>query len=107
MKLMSALRGPCHSRVASRTGAGPVDDGGLHRTMLLTQGVVLALCAARVASDLQRGPLTIEGDIALVLLVILTISLMVAGGSAVLPASPLDTHERAAMPSSKVRRPRW
>jgi hypothetical protein len=107
MKLMSALRGPCHSRMASRTGAGPMDDGGLQRTMLLTQGVVLALCAARVVSDLKRGPLSIEGDIALVLLVILTISLMVAGGSAVLPASPPDAREHAAIPSSKVRRPRW
>jgi hypothetical protein len=105
MKLMSALRSPCHSRAATCTSAGPVDDGGLRRTMLLTQAVVLALCAARVATDLQRGPLTLEGDVALVLLVILALSLMVAGGSVVLPAWPQEVRPRAAVPSSKAGRP--
>jgi hypothetical protein len=80
MKLMSALRVPCHSRAASPASAVPVEPGALARTMLFTELVVLGLCAARVATDLRRGPLTFEGDIALALLVVVAIALLEALG---------------------------
>jgi hypothetical protein len=48
--------------------------------MLFTELVVLGLCAARVATDLRRGPLTFEGDIALALLVVVAIALLEALG---------------------------
>jgi hypothetical protein len=81
MNLMSALRAPCHSRAVSHASPAPVDDAGLDRTMTLTEMVLVALCAARVGTDLQRGPLTLEGHLALGLLVILSIVLLATGAT--------------------------
>jgi len=72
--------------------------------MLLTQGVLLALCGARVVVDLQSGPLTIEGYIALVLLVILTVSLAVAGGSVAVTTWPREVRRHAGVPRSTAPR---
>jgi hypothetical protein len=80
MKLMSALRVPCHSRAASPAGAEPVDQATLDRTMVVTELVVAGLCAARVGTDLQHGPLTLEGDLALALLIIVALALLDAIG---------------------------
>ena len=80
MKLMSALRVPCHSRAASPAGAERVDQATLDRTMVLTELVVVGLCAARGGTDLRHGPLTLEGDLALALLVVVAIALLGALG---------------------------
>lgn len=44
----------------------------LSRSVALIQVVLFALCAGRVVTDLHRGPLTLEGAIALALLVVLS-----------------------------------
>ena len=44
----------------------------LSRSVALTQVVLFALCAGRVVTDLHRGPLTLEGAIALALLLVLS-----------------------------------
>jgi hypothetical protein len=49
-----------------------VDGARLGRAIGVTQLVLSALCAARVGSDVQRGPLTPEGMLALALFVALT-----------------------------------
>src|SRR3974390_2693720 len=77
MNLRSALRSPFRSRAIVRSGAtGRTNEPKLHRAMALTQLAVLALCAARVGIDAHRGPLSIEGSIALALVVVLAMSLV-------------------------------
>jgi hypothetical protein len=58
-------------------GAEQFDEAKLRRATVATQLVLLTLCVARVSADLRRGPLTIEGDMALALLVVLA-TLLVA-----------------------------
>ena len=80
MQTTSTLRTPYHSRVIVPSSAtGPIDEGKLHEGIVLTQLGLLALCAARVATDSARGPLGVEGVIALALLVVLAASLIAKG----------------------------
>jgi|GEM_PF-3300909 hypothetical protein len=72
MNLMPTLRTPYPSRaIVGSDATGPVDRARLGRAIVATQLVLTALCAARVGSDVQRGPLTPEGILALALLVAL------------------------------------
>jgi hypothetical protein len=72
MNLIPTLRTPYRSSAIVRSDAtGPVDGARLGRTIVVTQLVLSGLCAARVGSDVQRGPLTPEGILALALLVAL------------------------------------
>jgi hypothetical protein len=52
-----------------------MDEAKLGQTVALTQVVLLALSAARVRADAIRGPLGIEGLMALALACVLAISL--------------------------------
>jgi len=76
MKLMSSLRKPCRSRRIVGTGISMgMSEASLARGVVWTQLVVLVLCAARVRADLLGGTRTIEGGLALGLLVVLAASL--------------------------------
>jgi hypothetical protein len=92
MKTPSVLRAACHSRAIVRSVPGdPVGEVRLSRALVVTHLVLLALCAARVGTDLRRGPLSIEGDIALAIFVILAISTLArAIGWAMRRAVPTD-----------------
>jgi hypothetical protein len=99
MKIRSALRTPYRSRTIVRSGATGLDDVKLHRAIALTQLGLLALCAARVSSDWLRGPLSVEGSIALGLLLILAMLLAAkAIGWAIRAALPAEGH--TSSPSS-------
>jgi hypothetical protein len=77
MKLASALRSPYRSRAIVRsTAPARLSEATLAQAIALTQLILLALCAARVAADRLRGSLSTEGDIALALLVVLAASLV-------------------------------
>jgi hypothetical protein len=77
MSSRSALRTPYRSRVIVRSGTtGLMDERKLCRAIAVTQFALLSLCAARIWTDWLRGPLTVEGTMALALLVVLTISLV-------------------------------
>lgn len=74
MKPMSALRSP--TRPPGRTsGPARMSEASLDRGVVWTQLVLLALCVARMRSDLIGGPRTIEGDMATLLTIILAIAL--------------------------------
>lgn len=75
MKLTRAPRTLGHPRTVVRAATGPMDEEKLGQTMSLTQVVLLALSAARVRADAIRGPLSIEGVIALALAFALAMSL--------------------------------
>jgi hypothetical protein len=77
MSFRSTLRAPYRLRTIVQSGAaGPVSEARLGRTIVLTQLVLLGLCAARIGADLLRGPLGIEGGIAVALFVALAASLV-------------------------------
>ena len=72
MNFKSALETQYRARTVVRSGAPErMDEGKLNGAIVLTQLALLGLCAARVESDRLRGPLSIEGSIALVILTIL------------------------------------
>lgn len=77
MKLTSPLRTPYRSRTVVRADVTKaMDEAGLGRAVALTRFVLLVLCAARVGSDWLRGAPSIEGRMALVLVVVLVMSLV-------------------------------
>jgi hypothetical protein len=99
MKLSSVLRTPYRSRGLVRTGvAGGMDEASLDFGVLATELVLLALSAARVCADLRNGLRTIEGSLALVLVVTMAACLggrviawatrRPSGGRRLPPASP-------------------
>jgi hypothetical protein len=94
MRLTSALRSPNRSRAIVRPDAtDQVDETQLGQAATLTQLVLLGWCAARVAADRIRGPLTIEGSIALALCIVFATLLFAKGfGWAVHDAEPADRH---------------
>ena len=79
MTFKSALRAPYRSRtfVPSETTFRQLDGRRLYRAIVWTQLVLFSLCAARVGVDCRRGPLTIEADLALALLLVVAMSLAV------------------------------
>jgi hypothetical protein len=79
------FRVPFRSRTVVPSGAGAhVSEAGLRQGAAWTQLVLLALCAARAGIDLHNGRVTIEGDVALALLIVFTVWLAVEllGGAA-------------------------
>jgi hypothetical protein len=77
MTLTSAFRTPYRTRIIVSSGAtGPVGEAKLGRAIVVTQLVLFALCVARAAADLRRGPPTIEGGVALVLAIAFAMSLI-------------------------------
>ncbi len=101
MKLVSALRIPYRSGSIVRSGATDMmDDTRLRRAAVLTQVVLLVLCAARVEVDRVRGPLTIEGSMALALFVVFAMSLLAkAVGWLARGARPTDKHHLSPTPT--------
>lgn len=75
MKLARTPRTLGHSRAVVRVATAPMDEATLGQTMALAQVVLLALSAARVGADAIRGPLSIEGLMALALVFVLAMSL--------------------------------
>jgi hypothetical protein len=76
MKLIAACRTPYHVRAIARSAAtGPISDAKLGRAIVLTQIVLLVLSVARVAADDRQSPPSVEGIIALVVVVSLVGSL--------------------------------
>ncbi len=76
MKRNSSLRTPYRTRAFSPAGsAARVDDAGLGRGIAWAQLALWTLCAARADADMNRGALTLEGHIAVALLVVLTVCL--------------------------------
>ncbi len=103
MTLATALRAPYRSTTLVRASAGRVSETGLRQAILSSLGVLLMLCAARVAADCVRGQATPESAIALVLGVVLTLWLVVeASGGAHRDATPPqgDTPYRSSRPRS-------
>ncbi len=79
MKLSPALRTPYRARAVVSGGAsGPLRDAQLGRAMAVTQLAVVLLCVARVEADRVRGPLGVEGRIALAVGVAVSASLVLA-----------------------------
>jgi hypothetical protein len=78
MQRTSAPRSTYRSRTIRRSRATepPDETQKTGRAAILTQLVLLALCAARVAADRMRGPLTIEGSVALGLSVVYATTLV-------------------------------
>ena len=77
MKLTGIPRTPYRSGTAVRLGTiQRVSEASLGRGIVLTQLVLVTLCAARVGADWLRGHATIEGGIALALLAAFTMWLV-------------------------------
>jgi hypothetical protein len=73
MKLDTTLRTPFRSRTIVQSGAAPrVSDASLRRAIVVTRTVLAILCAARAAADWLQGHATVEGGVALVLVVVFT-----------------------------------
>jgi hypothetical protein len=103
MTLTTALRAPYRSRTLVRANAGRVSEAGLRQAILSSLGVLLMLCAARVAADCVRAQTTAEGAVAFVLGVVLTLWLVVeAFGGAHRDETPPqgDTPYRSSRPRS-------
>ena len=77
MKLTGIPRTPYRSGTAVRLGTiQRVSEASLGRGIVLTQLVLVTLCAARVGADWLRGHATIGGGIALALLAAFTMWLV-------------------------------
>lgn len=78
MKPPTPLRVPFRARSVVRASAdGDVDEPRLRQAVVWTKLVLMALCAARVQTDRLHGLATLEGRVALALLVVFGISLAV------------------------------
>jgi hypothetical protein len=90
MKLTTALRTPYGATTVVGSAAnGRVSGLSLDRATVLAKLAVVMLCAARVGADWLRGYATIEGGVALALLVAFTMWLVAeATGGATRSASP-------------------
>jgi hypothetical protein len=104
MKLTTALRTPYGSTTVVRSAAtGRVSGLSLDRATMLAKLAVAMLCAARVGADWLRGHATIEGGVALALLIAFTLWLMAEPtGGATRSAGP--THGDTPYRSSRPRR---
>jgi hypothetical protein len=78
MRVTSALRTPYRSSPISRrvSTRARKEEATLDRAIVLTQIVVIALCAARALTDLLGGPPTAEGAVAAALFALLTARLI-------------------------------
>lgn len=101
MKLTSALRTPYRTRTIVRSGATEqLNETRLVRAAVLTQLTILALCAARIATDWVRGPLSVEGHIAFVLFIAVGVSLAAkAAAWMVRGAGPAHGHPPSRPPA--------
>lgn len=79
MKLRSTFRAPFRFRAVVPAGRPLAADSAglarLGRSIVVTQLVLLAWCVARAAADWRRGPLGVEGFIAIALAFAIFISL--------------------------------
>jgi hypothetical protein len=96
MRFTTAYRVPYGSTAILRSGATtPPSGANLGRAIVLTQLVLVTLCAARAAVDGLRGQGTVEGGVALALLCAFTIWLVAGVGVRTTRSTPLP---RSASP---------
>lgn len=104
MTLATTLRTPFRPRTIVPSGAaGRLPDASLRRALVVARTVLAILCAARAAGDWLRGHATIEGAVALLLVLAFATWLAVEAIGRELRASvPLraDTPYRSSMPRS-------
>jgi hypothetical protein len=96
MRFTTAYRVPYGSTAILTSGAtAPVGGANLGRAIVLAQLVLVTLCAARAAVDGLRGPVTVEGVVALALLGAFTIWLAAGAAGRTPRGTPLP---RSASP---------
>jgi hypothetical protein len=99
MKVRSTRRTPYREMEIVRSAPnGRSEEARLGRALALSQLALLALCAARVGTDLLRGKWSIEGGgVALALLVVLALSLDAkAIARAIRDAARLEKHRSSS-----------
>lgn len=97
MNVTTALRTPYGSTTTVRGGAtGRVTDATLRQAMVWARMVVVALCAARAAADWGDAKVSVEGSLALALLVAVTMWIAIEA---------LDRRPSVAAPSSSWASP--
>jgi hypothetical protein len=90
MRFTTAYRVPYGSTAILRSDAtAPVSGANLGRAIVLTQLVLVTLCAARVASAWLRGQVTVEGVVALALLCAFTTWLVAGAAGRTTRGTPL------------------
>ena len=101
MKLVSTLRTrTARDRLSGSGATDTVDETGLRRAAVLTQMVVVVCAPRALEIDRARGPLSIEGSIALALLVVFATSLLAhAVGALTRGAGATDKPDRSPTPT--------